>query len=228
MEPGFIESPPIVTLTEPFAGLSPLEQYLCGLDHSSTLRILDHLGPDIIILLSKTCKSLRRLTRHYSTSAWNIHTFLRNWFDCPEVFRRTMRISRAVVGGPAALQLFDRSHSTVSVFDVFIRFQGLLRMGRTLIEQGYAFCPARDDNSNWDIVALTLSGKLRFQLRETRVDDIFKSSVLRTFRFQRYKPGRKTLAQTVRLTLLRTDPVKWLLDSHSSARSEILLFDFRY
>ena len=89
-------------------------------------------------------------------------------------------------------------------------------MGRALIKSDYCFIPDRLDDKLWDVVAITLAGKLRFDRRCVDRDDYSISRCVRSFRFVRARRTYEAAPQVIRLTLLRMDPVKWILGGQTS------------
>jgi hypothetical protein len=213
-------------IAQPFRGVSAFEQFLFHLDKESLYRSFSRFTPDIIFSLACTNFAVHNLVREYVIRAWNIETFLQRWFPDPAGFRQALNACRAIVGGMPALQFMDRGQRDVTVFDIFLRFDGLLGMGRYLIQEGYNFQYGRNEVKDWDTVAFTLSGKLRFDVHRRDPNNDFVSGVIRSFRFHRvcrYRP-HGLFFRSIRLTLLRIDPIKWILSAQSS---ECTRFCFR-
>lgn len=196
--------------------LSVFEQYAGAMDADTLHRIFARFPPDVIFNLGKTSRTLNQIVKIYAARAWDIDAVLGFWFNNPLQFRRVMNICRAVVVGVPALRFFDRGRQATGVCDIITRFHGLLQMGKYIIRAGYMFRPQNGDGDSWELAACSLSGKLRFDIptRTTRSNG-FATGVLRTFRFQR-SDGPGHIPQAVHLSVVRYDPVKWLLSAHSS------------
>jgi hypothetical protein len=201
-------------------GLASFEQLLCRLTATQVIRLFDRFPPNVIYSLSMTSYAIYCVTEYYKKQGWNIDLLLSAWFLNPLTFRKKLSRYHAIIGGMTALQFFDRSVREVAVCDIFVQFNGLFQIGHHLIQLGYHFQPDRGDDKSWDVVAVTLAGKLRFDSRRADANSSFVSGHIRTFRFTRL---RRPLNQTVRLTLLRMHPVKWMLTGQTS---EFFCFPF--
>jgi hypothetical protein len=198
--------------------LSSFEQFFYRLSFTELLQVLNRFPPDVIFKLATTSRTMSYTVECYVQRAWDIDAFLSVWFPHTLKFRRMLNVCHAIVGGMPALQFFDRSNMRRStVLDIFVRFEGLYQMGRFLVHSGYAFRPHGSDRyTSWDVVAFTLSGKLRFDSRRTNPDNYFVSRQVQTYRFVRSATGNRSVDHTVRLTLLRIEPVKWILSGQTS------------
>ena len=201
-----------------FEGISPFEQLLYRLSYASLHHTFSHFAPDIVFTLACTSHTVLYIVTEYSKKAWDVNALFKRWFQDPVQFREVMNSTRAIVGGMVALQFFDRGKRDVTVFDIFVRFDGLLGMGRYLISEGYKFQGGRHDDKEWDTVAYTLSGKLRFDVHRRDPNNPFSCGLIRSFRFIRVCRHRHggPFVQTIRLVLLRLDPIKWILSAQSS------------
>lgn len=207
------------SLQVPTVTLARFEQFLCRLSLAHLLQVFDRFPPNLVFVLAATSYTMSCLVECYAKHAWNIDAVLQVWFPHPLQFRMVLKSCCAIMAGIPALQFFDRSatrHPTI--LDIFVRFDGLYQMGRFLLHAGYIFQPDETDCVSWEVVAFNLSGKLRFQVDNRPVDpnDYFTSGRIRTYRFTRFNRGARRLNQTICLTLLRIDPVKWILAGQTS------------
>jgi hypothetical protein len=184
--------------------------------------------PIISILRLKSVNFLLKcLVDGYCRCRWDIDSFLLNWFKNPMDFRAKLAQCDGIVSGSQVLQFLDRTHYIDSDFDIFLRPEGALEMGRWLQTCGYVYLPSSSAALTFDYAFhLIIRHLLSQKLRHYGYTD---KSIITIFNFRRLDvvgeiPKNSGLIQIV---VVQRNPIKHVLNFHSSL-CFILTFDLTF
>ena len=102
--------------------------------------------PATIIVLGQTGSVLRGIVRQYHKEVWDVRRFLHRYFIDAVRFGRRLRTGQGLIFGPTVLAFLDRTFTGVSPIDICSTYIGVVPIARGLIDDGYTFQPASEDN----------------------------------------------------------------------------------
>lgn len=137
--------------------------------------------------------------------AFDISRLLTRFFDQPSAFRTLQARTGTLIAGSIALQYFDRSYYPSSDLDLYVHPRHRREVGNWLLSAGYAFCPHRDHDSDFETVIS----------RNPQSEDLHYGvpGVAEVITFRRAFGDK---AETVQVVTPRRSPMEVILSSHSS------------
>lgn len=176
--------------------------------------------PATIIVLGQTGSVLRGIVRQYHKEVWDVRRFLHRYFIDAVRFGRRLRTGQGLIFGPTVLAFLDRTFTGVSPIDICSTYIGVVPIARGLIDDGYTFQPASEDNRTFIKVVTNFTKQVpdaeKINGCERNADIIPQDTVI--LRFQRPTYYAHTIfSQMVILHVTRCEPFRYILSQESSA-----------
>jgi hypothetical protein len=204
--------------------LSAFEECLVRGDVSLVIQLFSFWPILSIVRLKAVNFLLKSIIEGYIRNQWDIDSFLSEWFDGehrPCEFREVLGQCDGIVSGSQALQFFDRTYFPDSDFDIFLRPEGTLRMGRFLQDCGYMYIPSATDVTTFDhafhlVTRQLLSIKGDFLGYPNR-------SIIKIFNFRRLNADEEYQRNSgrIQIVVVKNHPIKHILTFHSSKLSPL-------
>lgn len=210
--------------------LSLLELCLNGESFDFMVKFFFHWPPNLILVLGRLSYYLQKLVNYYSSQTWNPAKLLRAWVRRPSNLLTRMRLSDAIICGPAVLHFFDRHRLTAyRTLDICVRPEGFEMLGRFItIYEGYRYMPVdghysdgvpdrslcssySDDWFGFDIINRLLRKAASKQPSDPLIG---------RFRFEHWKGTLWPKFQIV-LNVVWCDPIEFLFLSDSSKQFNV-------
>jgi len=200
--------------------LSTIEQVLLTTGDKFLLNFFSSWDPATIILLGQTGSVLRGIVRQYHLEVWDIRRFLHRYFIDAVRFGRQLRKGQGLIFGPTVLAFFDRTFTGISPLDVCSTYIGVVPIARGLIDDGYTYQSALDDNRTFIKVVADFTRVVPDEEKmngcERNVDIIAQDSVVLRFERPTYY-AHTVFRQMVILHVTRCEPFRYILSQESSA-----------
>jgi len=197
--------------------LSAFERCLLQGDIDFISMLLSYWPVVSIMRLKSVNFLLKCLVDEHCRCEWDIDSFLLNWFRHPMDFRGKLGQCDGIVSGSQVLQFFDRTCYSDSDFDIFLRPEGALEMGRWLQANDYVYSPSSAAVPTFEYAFHLATRRLLCQGGD-RHSYINNNSIIQIFNFVRpgWVEGSNNNNGQIQVIVVRHHPIKHVLNFHSS------------
>ncbi|KAI0745552.1 hypothetical protein C8Q76DRAFT_688605 [Earliella scabrosa] len=114
--------------------------------------ILDGSSAQSLCRMARVCRTVAHAVAYYMNDVFDINRTLLRYFEDPTAFRCLQARTATLISGPTALSFFSR-RAPAGVLELYVHFRHRREVARWLLEHGYQFSPAPQQDANFELAA---------------------------------------------------------------------------